>query len=70
MLFDLSADPAEKQSLVVSHPGDVEKARALLEEHHVHVSKVRKEYGLGKKAEEAAIDGKTLQELQALGYVY
>ena len=66
-LYDLSSDPEERVSLVLSSPETVAHAKQILEEHNRIVYEVRDLHRIS--AEKNKLAQETLERLKALGYV-
>jgi arylsulfatase A-like enzyme len=67
-LFDLERDPEELSSVLSQSPEAAERARSLLEEHHLRSKELRATIGIGHEAE-IEFDPETLRRLKELGYV-
>ncbi len=67
-LYDLANDPGEQNSVATALPGEVVRARKLLNEHNNRVKELRDLLGLPAE-QQIELDQETIRRLKALGYI-
>jgi choline-sulfatase len=66
-LYDLSADPGERISLMANRPDAIEECSRLLDRHRARCAELRERYGIARQAD-ADLSEALLQDLRSLGY--